>query len=240
MKNLKIWILAILFSLSVTVVSIGGGYVAFIGLNQIQNIIKSIEEVSIKPSYDYLKSVTVRIHQYADEGTFVGTGTIVDITSEYTYILTNKHVAPIENSDRIFVVDEEKQEHKAEVLSNSDFVDLSLIRINTKLNAKIKIKGISKVKESEKIYSVGMYLANYYIYTEGTFAGYDAYTNMIGNLPGAGGCSGSGVFNRHGKLVGVIFAGNYISMFQVETSKLLIIDIWDVERFLFKNRGVIK
>ncbi len=240
MKNLKIWILAILFSLSVTALSIGGGYVAFMGINQIQNIIKSIEEVSIKPSYDYLKSVTVRIHQYADEGTFVGTGTIIDITSEHTYILTNKHVAPIENSDRIFVVDENKKEYKAYVLDNSSYVDLSLICIPNKLNNKTKIKGISKVKESDKIYSVGMYLANYYIYTEGTFAGYDARTNMIANLPGSGGCSGSGVFNRHGKLVGVIFAANYVSMFQVETAKLLLVDIWDVERFLFKNKRLIK
>ena len=54
-----------------------------------------------KPSFEYLKSVTVRILNVIDEESgqaSVGTGSIIKVTEDYTYILTNKHVAPIDST----------------------------------------------------------------------------------------------------------------------------------------------
>lgn len=241
MKNVKSWLTAVVFSLIITILSVGGGYALFLGIDNVQTVITQIEEIAVKPSYAYLKSVTVRIYQTADEGTFVGTGSIIKITKNYTYILTNKHVAPIENPERIIVEDEDGKLIKAEVLKNCFFADLSLIRVKGEIKHKQAIKGIGKISHSDKAYSVGMYLGNHYIYTEGTVAGYDSDDNFIINIPGAGGCSGSGVFNNKGELVAVVFAGNYINYpYQVETAKLLCINTWEIEMFLFQTKELIK
>jgi len=60
------------------------------------------------------------------------------------------------------------------------------------------------------------------------------------NLPGAGGCSGSGVFNSDSKLVAVVFAGNYINFpYQVETARLLCINTFKIEMFLFQTEDLL-
>jgi len=187
-------------------------------------------------SYDYLKSVTVRITQKAERGSFIGTGSIVKITDDYTYILTNKHVAPMKSRDGIYVIDEYSNKIKAEVCSNSFVVDLSLIRVKGLIENKQAVTSMSRVKHSDKVYSVGMYLGYNYIYTEGTMAGYNREDSYVMNLPGAGGCSGSGVFNENGDLVAVIFAGNYINYpYQVETAKMLCINTGNIRMFLHRN-----
>ena len=187
-------------------------------------------------SYDYLKSVTVRIIQKTEEVTFIGTGSIVKITDDYTYILTNKHVAPMKNRDNIYVIDEYLNKIKAEVCSNSAIVDLSLIRVKGLIENKQAITSIQSLKHSDKVYSVGMYLGYYYIYTEGTVAGFDRNDNYIMNLPGSGGCSGSGIFNSSGDLVAVIFAASYIHYpYQTETAKMICINTGNVRMFLHRN-----
>jgi S1-C subfamily serine protease len=232
MKNIKTWIVSIIIACFLASISFGFASLLVASVKTINTVNQLIK----RPSYDYLKSMTVRIIQKVDEGVFIGTGTIVKITDNYTYILTNGHVAPLDNKDRIFVVNEANIELKAEVISNSHLVDLSLIRVNGKIENKTTIKGIGKITYSEKGYSVGMYLGYDYIYTEGTFAGYDEDNNFVMNIPGAGGCSGSGVFNNKGELVAVIFAGNYIQYpYQVETAKLLCINTSEVEMFLYLN-----
>lgn len=243
MKNLKNWIVSFVLACFLASISFVGGYLMFVGIDTVQTFVKNVNrltvdvnQLNLKPSYKYLKSVTVRIIQKIDMGDYIGTGTIIKITDDYTYILTNKHIAPLENKDKIYVVDEYYTEIKTKVLANSFLADLSLIRIDGKIENKRAIKGIGKINYSEKIFSVGMYLGNHYIYTEGTVAGFDSDNNYIMNLPGAGGCSGSGIFDLNGELVAVVFAGNWIRYpYQTETAKMLCVNSWQIEMFLYLN-----
>lgn len=186
-----------------------------------------------KPSYDYLKSMIVRIYQKANEEAEVGglgTGTVVKMTEDATYILTNKHVATMGNY--VVLLDEENEVIvKCEVLKNSEKYDLSLIKAPIKLKNKQAFKGVGKIDYQEKAYSVGMFLGLKYIYTEGTFAGYEDDSFLL-NTPAGPGCSGSGVFNKNGELVAVIYAGNIINYFQIDTAKAVCVTGEQVKEFL--------
>lgn len=204
----------------------------------VENINKILKQLHQKPSYEYLKSVTVRIfqEQYTNAGKgWVGTGSIIKITDDYTYILTNKHVAPMSNKDNIYVaIVDKNQEYiytKAEVIKNAVLRDLSLIRVPGKLKHKKTIKGFAKTSYAEKIYSVGMYLSNQDIYSEGTVAGVQDIDILI-NMPSAPGCSGSGIFNKNGELVGVLYAGNRIGYFTLDTSKAICVPVHAILLFL--------
>lgn len=192
-----------------------------------------ILENNKKPSYEYLKSVTVRVLHMVDEendkyGT--GTGSVIKITEDFTYILTNRHVAPIE-SGTIYVV-KNKKRYKAEVLKNGVIRDLSLIRVTGKIPGTDVIKGLSKIKEQKKVYSVGMYLGLYDIYTEGTVAGWEDEDRLM-NMPCLNGCSGSGVFDKNGNLTAVVFAGNlYNRLGGFDTAKAICVPYIGIYAFL--------
>jgi len=237
MKNT--WVKSISIALTLFILALVLGVLLFVVFAPYTSFDPKLKtEIAIKngASYDYLKSVTVRIIQKTEEVTFIGTGSIVKITDDYTYILTNKHVAPMKNRDNIYVIDEYLNKIKAEVCSNSAIVDLSLIRVKGLIENKQAITSIQSLKHSDKVYSVGMYLGYYYIYTEGTLAGFDRNDNYIMNLPGSGGCSGSGIFNSSGDLVAVIFAASYIHYpYQTETAKMICINTGNVRMFLHRN-----
>lgn len=200
-------------------------------------ILDTIKENNKKPSYSYLKSVTVRIFQKenadSDMG-WVGTGSIIKITDDYTYILTNKHVAPMNNKENIFVLNNGDYQ-KAEVLKVGAIKDLSLIRTSTPLKGKRAINGYAGIYPSQRVFSVGMYLSNFYIYTEGTAAGNQVNGSSIDlllNMPCSYGCSGSGVFNINGDLVGVVFATNKLGIFDTDSSKAIAVPAIAVKLFL--------
>lgn len=199
-----------------------------------KKLIKKIADIHYQPSYEYLKNVTVRIfreHPRLAGYGWVGTGTIVKITDDYSYILTNKHVAPINSKTNIYVGDSKEELIQVEVVKNSAFEDLSLIRIVGKIKGKQVINGMNQAYPSDKVYSVGMYLANYYIYTEGTFAGNQENSILI-NAPTSFGCSGSGVFDRAGSLVAVIHATNVLKFIDTDSSKAVCVPISAIRLFL--------
>jgi len=189
-------------------------------------------DVVNKPTFEYLKSLTVRVLNIIDEETgrgSIGTGTIVKVTDDYTYILTNRHVAPIE-SNLIYVVKDEKR-YEATVLKNGVTRDLSLIRIVGKIPNTSVIKGLAEVKEQDKIYSVGMYMGLQDIYTEGTVAGWTGDSRLM-NMPALFGCSGSGIFNGDGELVAVLYAGTAYNMFGFDTAKAICVPFIGIYAFL--------
>lgn len=184
------------------------------------------ERTHNKPSYDYLESVTVYMfnRQSEDKGV-IGTGIIVKQNSNFSYIITNKHVCNENSINRCNIIIYKYGESVAIPLKfvrqTESKYDLSLWKTSEFLPYKRAIKGLSSIKKSEKVYSVGNYLGYKYIYTEGTFAGYDQGGSFIFNLPCNRGCSGSGVYNKDGKLVSLLFAVDYINFFQTETSKVI-------------------
>lgn len=167
-----------------------------------------------RPSLKYLKSVTVIVSGESEETgeRWIGTGVVVKITSDFTYILTNKHVVGVGlgvSGVNIKVIDSLSRTCRdAEIVKTHPVVDLAIIKITGKILGKQAIKGVAFPKVTEKIYTVGHSLGRLYLYAEGVFSGnmglYDIY-----QIPTMWGSSGSGLFNAQGDLVGMIFALDY-------------------------------
>ena len=191
-----------------------------------------------RPSYEYLKSVTVFIKGVAlnVEGNLEGwrgTGSIIKIDDKYTYILTNKHVAKALNLNTILSVEDEEKDKYARLVDFHNVLDLAIIRINGKLKGKQAIKGFNKAKQQDPVFIAGHHLGRKYIYGEGVFAGYDDEFVLI-QMPVLYGNSGSGVFNQQGELVAVIFAISVVDVFYTDVAHGLCIDSEDVIEFVNK------
>lgn len=198
-----------------------------------------------RPSYEYLSSVTLYMFRPLEEGSnqgAVATSVIVAEEHGYFYILTNKHVCNKDTADSCFAVLDKNTLIKLEFVKQTESAyDLSLWRTPVgNLPNNTVINGLNIAYPSQKIYSVGQYLGYAFIYTEGTVGGYQTIETpegiriraVIENMSCSHGCSGSGVFNQDGELVGLNFAGNQLSFFQEETAKILAIDGDVIKLFL--------
>lgn len=200
-------------------------------------------QLSEQPSYEYLKSVTVFINGTgtaiaedgsAQRGTWAGTGVIINVTENYTYILTNAHVAGNTCQDVELSIEDGEYNILAKVLKFHPTLDLAVLRMKGQLTDKQQIRGISHGKEQDRVYIVGHHLGRRYIYGEGVYAGYDNEDILV-QLPTLWGNSGSGVFNRAGKLIGLIYAISIrqISIFPVvDVAHGLAVDSKDIEEFI--------
>lgn len=187
-------------------------------INQMEHyaLKKGVENLHKKPAFEYLKSVTVfivgeptsvnKIKNFLlrkKTSAWCGTGVIVKIDKDYTYILTNEHVATSDNPCAVFIGRNKKTRKKVIEVKTHDAEDLALIKIKGQIEGKQVIKGLAFPTITEKVYNVGHSLARPFIYGEGVFSGttllYDVY-----QLPTIGGQSGSGVFNANGELLGLI------------------------------------
>ena len=198
-----------------------------------------------KPSYEYLKSITVYIvgetipeekeNELIEIGeTWAGTGTVIKIDKKYTYILTNKHVVK-QNKKSIVFVENDLKMVEAEIVAfhDSDLIDLAIIKVKGKLKGKRVVKGISTASYQDRLYLVGHHLGRRYVYGEGVFAGYDGIYDII-QIPTLFGNSGTGVCNKKGELIGLIFAINRVDFFNLDVSHGIAIDGLTIEIFLEK------
>jgi S1-C subfamily serine protease len=162
-----------------------------------------------KPSYSYLRDVTVFIKVMSPENIdmWSGTGVVVKITEDYTYILTNRHVAPMEQQGNVYVKDLVGTFKSAEVLKNSEEFDedMSLIRVRGTVANKRCIKGIKIANIQDRVFMAGNNGGKLFIYREGFISGYSGM-NFVMQLPVRGGDSGTGVIDKNGYLVGLVFA----------------------------------
>jgi len=193
------------------------------------------------PSYQYLKSVTTVLEldskDCLNNQCGEGTGVIVKVDDEYTYILTNAHVAGYnEDLPTVFVKEGERQ-LEAEIVGYHNTLDLALIKLTGVLDGKQAVVGISEAKPSDKVYVVGNNLSRGYVYGEGVFAGYQDKFDVI-QLPIAPGNSGSGVINEDGELVGIFAGTTYINMIQLQITHGLAINGHSIQLFL-KQYGVL-
>ncbi len=185
--------------------------------NSIDSFGNNVKVALQKPSYDYLKSITVRI--IAREKTnlqsgWVGTGVIVAETSNYTIILTNRHVMP-NDSEHIWQVIDGSNKYRLfniKVSQNPD-VDLSLCYVKGHIDGKRAVIGFSETKTQDPVYMVGQNLGRIDFYAEGFVAGFDEKSNdeLVVGMPTGPGNSGSGIIDRKGRLVGLLYAGSIIN-----------------------------
>lgn len=160
-----------------------------------------------KPSYDYLRSITVVIYNHPIDSFYIsmGTGVIIKVTDDFTYILTNKHVCSDDIKDRCTVV-YNNINYKVTPIKVSNHHDVALLSLNGKLANKRAVIGFNQAYPSDSIYLVGHHLGRINIYGEGVYAGYDEIYGLI-QIPTLFGNSGSGIINKKGELVGLLFAG---------------------------------
>ena len=200
--------------------------------NQVDSKLDKVEEN--KPSFEYLKSLTVRMtnvmYKNGKKMASTGTGSIVKVTEDFTYILTNKHVAPID-AKQIFI-EKDGKKYKGRVIKNGVTRDLSLVRMVGKIPNTGVVKGLRKVKEQDKIYSVGMYFGFQDIYTEGTVAGWTPNGSRLVNMPAIYGCSGSGVYDSEGYLVAVVYAVTAYNYFGIDSAKAWCVPFIGIYTFL--------
>jgi len=202
------------------------------------NIINTtIEKEEVKPSYEYLKSITVYITGELEGKKWIGTGTVIKVDEEYTYILTNKHVAGGGNKEATIYVENGLRQLETELVDVHSNLDLAVVKVKGKLKDKQVVKGFSTASPQDKLYLVGHFLGIRYVYSEGVFVGYDGISDIV-QLPVCYGNSGSAVCDKEGNLIGVIFAIYRIGLFDVDTSHGIMVDGLSVRLFL-KNRNII-
>ena len=206
-------------------------------INRIEKNKQELKETLKYPSYNYLKSVTVYIRGTSLNKGWAGTGIIVKSRTFNTYILTNAHIVGKGRENVTLYIEDGYKTKLATVVKIHDKLDLALIKINERLKGKQPIRGISiRTKPQDKVYLVGHHLGRKYVYGEGVFAGYEGANDII-QIPVLFGNSGSGVFDKNGKLVSLIFAINQIGLVDVDCAHGLGIDSLNIWLFL-KTAGV--
>jgi S1-C subfamily serine protease len=168
-----------------------------------------LNENTKKPSFNYLQSVSVKViveNPITNEG-WSGSGIIVKETKDFTYILTNRHVAPFEQDNYVYVYNGVDNMKPATVLKNSvgEYIDLSLIRIQGRLTNKQPVKGLRNANIQDRVFTVGCNGGKLFVYREGVIATKILESYYV-QIPVRGGDSGSGIVDKNGYLVGVIYA----------------------------------
>jgi len=192
-----------------------------------------------KPSYNYLKSMTVYIKGCAQDcqedickdKCWVGTGVVYTIKDGYTYILTNAHVAGKDEVDPQISVENIYDFIDADILAYDIFYDLALLRVPNSLYEKQPIKSIWYGFIQDSVFVVGHHLGRRYVYGEGVIAGYTT-ESMIVQVPCDFGNSGSGIFDEDGNLVGLVYAINGINYFSYDVAHALAIDGINIMLFI--------
>jgi len=190
---------------------------------QLMNIVSKINQnhsdtfldLVKKPSYEYLKAITVTIRQQIKGGnmSWVGTGVILKETDDFTYIVTNNHVCD-NTEDFVCMVYDNDIDYPIEIVKkNTVGYDVQLVKITGKIPNKRPVKGIADIKQQDKVYMVGNNLGRGYFYSEGVIAGFDAKNDMalIAALPTGPGNSGAGIIDVNGNLVALVYAGSIVS-----------------------------
>lgn len=209
---------------------------------------KTEETKKIKPTYEELKAHTVYIIGCSekdseknnltyplatDKSCWSGTGVIIKITDTETFILTNNHVAGKNvKSVKLYV---ENKTIPAEVVKYHNYVDLAVIKITDKLKDKVAIPGVASVNIQDPVYVVGNPLSVKNVYSEGVMGGYEGISMLI-QVPCIYGSSGSGVWDKDGNLVGLVYALEiYPGFLGIPTARIthsLVVDGISIKTFL--------
>lgn len=181
--------------------------------NEIQ-VNKTINNITKKPSIDYLDSITVLIaskNNISDDSGWVGTGVVIKQTEDYTYILTNKHVC---EENQICYIQEGSSKYPAKIVKRSmEDYDMQILSVIGKIENKRCVKGLADTKRGDSIFVVGHRLGVPFIYGEGVVSGFNTLEvnkDLIIAAPTGPGNSGSGIINSDGYLVGLLYAGSLV------------------------------
>ena len=215
------------------------------------------KKATAKPTYEEIRSHSVWIEGCAggadhddeasfpvgeDSGCWGGTGVVIKIGYNETYILTNNHVAGKDAKDVKLYVENDKTHKlvKAEIVANHKTVDAAVIKIYANLPEKKAITGIATAHIQDSVYVVGNPLGVRDVYSEGVVAGYEG-VDLLLQMPCIYGNSGSGVFDQNGKLVGIVYAlemyHGFLGIPEARITHSLVVDSVSIRTFL-KDLGL--
>lgn len=156
-----------------------------------------------------LKSHTINVFRLQkDRKLFEGTGVILGVTKDGTFILTNNHLCSFAEGELCSVRDDSSNTYIPAIqVKTSKTLDMQVIYIKKLLQDKTPVKGIRSIQEGETIAYVGNGKCYGYLYSEG-FVGAFQDSDMIMSSHVFEGYSGSGVFDSEEYLVGLIYASH--------------------------------
>jgi len=169
-----------------------------------------IQENTEKPSYDFMKASIVYLieAQVASDMGSIGTGVVIKVTENETYILTNKHVFSFDEGTISYVF-QDNEKYLVTLVNRDDLDhDMQIVKTNKVLPGKIAVKGIKDVMPQDKVFMVGNNNGNPFMYSEGTVSGFMKITgNLLVGMPSGPGNSGSAIFTQDGYIAGLLYAG---------------------------------
>jgi len=177
----------------------------------------TLSRMAQKPTYDYLKSITVYLKGKAKDPTIKkgwgGTGVIIKVTKDETYILTNNHMCEWNEDSICYVEDiDTKVEYPITLVKSNHFdEDIQVVKFSGRIPGKQAVKGVADSKIQESVYMVGQNNGTPFVYGEGTVAGTYGDHDLLLQMSSTHGNSGSGIINKDGYLVGLLYAGQIIS-----------------------------
>ncbi len=149
----------------------------------------------------YLETVTVSIMS-SGRGTGICSGTIIKETDNMTYVLTAKHCVSVAEDVRV-------ESNKVKLIMTSATDDIAVLCVDGQIpNKDVATIGIFDLKIGETAYHLSYpNFTNYY--KSGKMFRYNHDWQFL-RFKAIGGCSGGGIFNSDGELVGVLWGGfNY-------------------------------
>jgi Trypsin-like peptidase domain len=189
---------------------------------QKQCLIKSrLVQDNVKPEYNTLKSHTVFIigcsgdidaseklsnFPIGEDGMcWSGTAVVAKVTDDETYLLSNNHVFGKGTDNPIIYVENGESKVQLELVAYHQYADVAVMKMKGKLEGKTPLTKISSVSIQDEVFVVGHPLGVKYVYTTGYMAGYEGISMLL-QLPCIYGSSGSGIWDKDGNLVGLVFA----------------------------------
>ena len=202
-------------------------------------ISKYIQESSARPDYEYMRARIVYLVQGitgTDKGS-IGTGTVIKVTDNETYVLTNKHVCDWSEGTECYILDNGEKYPITFVKSPTVDIDAQVVKTNKLVPNKEAILGIKDVKPQDKVYVVGHNNGNPFLYSEGTVSGFSRdNTSLIIGMPSGPGNSGSGIFTQDGYITGLLYAGQMFAAvpfgYSVDTAHAICVPSWQLRLFL--------
>jgi len=178
----------------------------------------TLKRLAQKPTYEYLKSITVYLKgkpkdPTAEHGRWGGTGLIIKVTNDETYLLTNKHMCEWEEDSICYAYDvDTKTEYPITLVKSNNFdEDIQVVKFSGHIPGKQAVKGVADSVIQEPVFLCGQNNGTPFVYGEGVVAGVWGDHDLLIQISSTHGNSGSGIINKDGYLVGLVYAGQILA-----------------------------
>ena len=167
----------------------------------------SVAQVVSKTKDSVVLITVISVDRFGRQTSGSGSGVIV---TEDGYILTNNHV--VENAVRVYVTVPDKGDFEAKVIGLDPSADVALVKINTTGLSYATLGDSDALVMGQEVVALGYPLGSAQTVTAGLVSALDVRVNVEGytmslirtNAAINPGNSGGGLFDRNGRLIGLV------------------------------------